>query len=123
MRRVVASAAVAVAIAGGIYGMAELTQNRPDAVASDSETTVEFTVSTRGYRSGDEAAAAALWAVCGATVSSASQGPVRHGDAWHLTLRPAVGEHGQKRLVGCLEDVSLDRVKGNVVRVRSVVGE
>ena len=34
-----------------------------------------------------------------------------------MTIEPAIGEHGENRLVGCIEDVTLDRVKGQVVTV------
>ena len=35
-----------------------------------------------------------------------------------MTITPALGEHGRKRLEGCLEDVTLDRVIGHVTDVR-----
>lgn len=115
MRRFVATLALVGALGTAVVGLMEATQNRPDNRVPGSVTTVDFTVSTNGYRRGDAAAAAALWVVCSATVSgTVSPAPVAHGDGWRVTIEPAIGEHGENRLVGCIEDVTLDRVIGNV---------
>jgi hypothetical protein len=120
VKRFVATVAVLAAIAGGIVAMAELTQNRPDVVVEDSETTIDFTVDTRRYDRGEPFAATALWAVCAATVDGAvSPAPVAHAGAWRVTVSPAIGEHGENRLVGCLEDATIDRVLGDVVALSS----
>ncbi|HET6954458.1 MAG TPA: hypothetical protein VFI47_29105 [Acidimicrobiales bacterium] len=115
-------AAAAVVVAGattlGVLGLAELTQNRPDPVAADTETVVEFDVATRGYRGGDGPAAQALWAVCSATVPGEVSGVAgASAGEFAVTVRPAIGENGRKRLLGCLEDGTLDRVLGHVRRV------
>ncbi|MGH9113599.1 MAG: hypothetical protein ACRDZN_15085 [Acidimicrobiales bacterium] len=122
-----ALAALAVAILGtlGIVGLAEVTQNRPDAVEAGTTTVVTFDVGTRDYQRGDEAAARALWAVCSSTVGGEVTTPVATaggeggddgagGDAYTVTIAPAIGENGRKRLTGCLEDATLDRVMGHV---------
>ena len=125
MRRFVATVALLGALGGGTYLMMEATQNRPDARVPGSVTTVEFTVSTNGYHRGDAGAAAALWAVCSATVGG-QVSPVPEaigGDGddggWRATVEPAIGEHGENRLVGCIEDVTLDRVIGDVTSLTS----
>jgi hypothetical protein len=85
-----------------------------------STTTLDFEVSTRRYRPGEPAAAAALWAVCSATVSgSTSPVPERVGSHWRAWISPAIGEHGTKGLVGCLEDATIDRVQGDVLTLGS----
>jgi hypothetical protein len=117
--KVLAVLAVAVLGAIGIFGLAELTQNRPDPVEAGSATVVTFDVDTRDYQRGDDAAAQALWAVCSATVGgdvSAPPAPARGAvDAGYtVTISPAIGDNGRKRLVGCLEDATLDRVMGHV---------
>ncbi len=119
MKRFVLGLVALAALAAGIVLMAELTQNRPDVVRAGSVTTVSFDVSTRDAQRGEPAAAAALWAVCAATVSGSVSSPEDVGDAWEVTIEPAIGEHGENRLVGCLEDVTLDRVVGHVVAVRA----
>lgn len=121
MKRFVLGALVVVATVAGVVGLASATQNRPDAVVPGSETIVEFRVSTRDYQRGEDSAAVALWAVCSATVDGAvSPVPVRVGDDWQVTISPAIGEHGENRLVGCLEDLTLDRVVGEVVDLRRI---
>jgi hypothetical protein len=116
-----ALAVLVVAVLGtlGIIGLAELTQNRPDPVEPGSATVVNFDVDTRDYQRGDGAAAQALWAVCSATVGGEVSGvsaPARDtvDDGYTVRISPAVGENGRKRLLGCLEDATLDRVMGHV---------
>jgi hypothetical protein len=111
---------LAVAVMGtiGIVGLAELTQNRPDPVEAGSATVLTFDVDTRDYQRGEGAAAQALWAVCSATVGGDVSGvpvPAKgDGDGYTVTISPAIGENGRKRLSGCLEDATLDRVMGHV---------
>lgn len=120
MRRAVLTASLVLALVAGIFGMRELTQNRPDPVISGSTTMIDFTVDTHRYQRGDEAAATALWTVCSSTVSGdVTLLPESVGDTWRVRVSPAIGEHGENRLVGCLEDVTLDRVMGDVVSLRS----
>ena len=77
--------------------------------------------STRAASSGASAAAAiALWAVCSSTVGgTCRRRRAASATAWRATVAPAIGEHGENRLVGCLEDVTIDRVLGDVVAIRS----
>lgn len=107
--------------AGGVAGvnaLADLTQSRPDHVEPGTTTVVEIDVDLRGYKGDELDAARALWAVCAGTVSSDSpQPPVAAGDAFTVSLTPAIGSHGRERLVGCLEDGTLDRVQGSVLSV------
>ena len=120
MKRVIGLVVGAAASAGALFGMAELTQNRPDAVRAGSSTVITFEVATRDVQRGEPAAATALWAVCAGTVGGdVSPVPARAGDAWQVTIAPAIGEHGENRLVGCLEDVTIDRVIGDVVGIES----
>ena len=119
MKRVLLVLVAVGVLVAGVAAMRELTQNRPDAVREGSVTTVSFTVSTRDAQRGEPAAATALWAVCAATVPGDVSVPARAGDAWEATIEPAIGEHGENRLVGCLQDVTLDRVVGQVVSVRA----
>ena len=120
MRKVVATVALLGALGGGVLVMMEATQNRPDVRVPGSVTTVDFTVSTNDYHRGAAGAAAALWAVCSATVGGrVSPMPEPHGEGWRVTVEPAIGEHGENRLVGCIEDVTLDRVIGNVTSLAS----
>ena len=119
MRRVVLTVAVLLAVGVSIVAMREATQNRPDVVEAGTTTVVDFTVDTHRFQRGESAAATTLWAVCSSTVDgTVSPVPTAHGDGWRVTVTPAIGEHGENRLVGCLEDVTIDRVMGNVVDLR-----
>jgi hypothetical protein len=124
--KVLAVLAIAVMSAMGIIGLAELTQNRPDPVEAGSATVLTFDVDTRDYQRGDGAAAQALWAVCSATVGGDVSGvaaPADGGvdDGYTVTISPAIGENGRKRLWGCLEDATLDRVMGHVQSITTDV--
>ena len=105
----------------GSLGLAELTQNRPDPVAPGTATVVTFDVATRDYSRGDDAAARALWAVCSATVGGDVDVSTAATDApgYTFTISPAIGGNGRKRLMGCLEDATLDRVVGHVQTITS----
>ena len=119
MKRAVALLLGAALLVGTIMAMMEATQNRPDEVRAGTLTTVTFDVSTREVERGEPAAANALWAVCAGTVSGAVSTPVEIDGAWQVTIEPAIGEHGENRLVGCLEDVTIDRVIGRVLAVET----
>lgn len=120
MRRTALFLAFVLAVGGAVFFMREATQNRPDAVQAGTTTTIDFTVDTHRFQRGEPAAATALWAICSSTVDGTiSPLPEASGDRWQVTVSPAIGEHGENRLVGCLEDVTVDRVLGNVVALRS----
>lgn len=124
MKRVIAYLALAVALVVGVGVLMDATQNRPDDPAPGSSSMLAFTVSTRDFPGGEQTAARTLMAVCAATVDDAiisvpAQAAEADDDTWRVTITPALGEHGRKRLEGCLEDVTLDRVVGHVADVRT----
>jgi hypothetical protein len=114
IRRIVVPLVILVVTVVGIGALRELTQNRPDAVVDGTSTTIEFDVATRDYSRGDDDAAAALWALCSATVAGQVTVPAASLNGYSVSVVPALGEHGENRLVGCLEDATLDRVLGDV---------
>jgi hypothetical protein len=121
VRRTVLAAALVLAVAGGVFLLREATQNRPDPVVDGSRTTIEFTVDTNRFARGEPVAATTLWSVCSATVGgavSAAPLPVAD-DRWRVTVEPAIGKHGRARLVGCIEDVTIDRILGHVASLTS----
>jgi hypothetical protein len=118
--KIIGALVLAVAAVIGIDGLADLTQNRPDPVIDGSATTLTFDVGTRDYHGTDVEAANALWAVCAATVSGEATGPTAvDGGGFTISISPAIGNNGRKRLLGCLEDSTLDRVQGHVESVAS----
>lgn len=103
-----------------VDALGDLTQSRPDHRVPGSFTTLRYSVETRGYRRGETAAAEALWAVCMANArGEVTGGPRRAGDAYEVEITPALGKNSRKRLVGCLEDATLDRVLADVIAVES----
>lgn len=120
MKALLLRLAVVLAVVAGIDQLADITQSRPDDRVPGTETTLRYTVETRGYRRGEDAAAEALWAVCMATVrGEVTAAPHLAGDAYEVRITPQLGHHTEKRLVGCLEDATLDRVIANVIAVDS----
>ncbi|MGH9244085.1 MAG: hypothetical protein ACRD29_07170 [Acidimicrobiales bacterium] len=110
----------AVVVVGGLLAvdaLADATQNRPDLVSADTRSTIVYEVAVRGDADREEHAAQALWGVCVGTVEHVNvvEGPESVERGWSVTVEPALGEHSRRRLVGCLEDVTLDGVISHVV--------
>jgi hypothetical protein len=98
----------------------EATMNRPDPPRVEKSSTVELVVRTNGSRLGVEAAAYGLWAACSSAVDAyrlVALEPAGH-DRFTLHLEPALGDHAQRRLVGCLEDTTVPRILGDVSGVQ-----
>lgn len=114
LARAVGVAVAAAVAAGGVACLAAVTVDRPDALVAGTSTTVSFTVAVDDEHGMTvETGAAALWHACRGTVPEhavtvplARTGP----DGYAVTLAPALGEHGARRLGGCLRDTTVDRV-------------
>jgi hypothetical protein len=111
-------AALAVAL---VMELMEMTQNRHDTDRHDGSSTIVLSVATkRGFDR--ELAAHSLWAACQPTVLAnrlVALAPRADGQHLALAIEPALGEHAQRRLVGCLEDATVDLVSAHVVSVSS----
>jgi hypothetical protein len=122
MKKVVVVLALVLLTIGAIDVLADATQSRPDPVRSGEVTELVLAVDEDRFGPGEAAAANALWAVCAAQTKSrptTTGGPEALGDGrYRVVLAPAVGEHDQRKLVGCLEDLTIDRVRGDVVAFR-----
>ncbi len=109
------------AIAIGIDTLADLTQDRPDRARPGSHSEIVVRVASRDRTGSDFLAAQGLWGACQGTVRHrlVEPGVVDMGSGhFLLTTAPALGEHSWRRLQGCLEDATLDRVKATVVSKR-----
>jgi hypothetical protein len=114
----VVGAAIAVV---AVMGLMAATQNRPDPRVAGTASDVTFDVRVGSRPGGEEAAAHGLWAVCAATLGSVDVGPLGPDDgAWTAHVEPAVGEHALKRLSGCIEDLTIPRVRGDLHAVTPV---
>jgi hypothetical protein len=116
--------ALIVAISVAVDFLGDLTQSRPDERNFAADTELVLAVDQDRFNGGLDNAAAALWAVCsGQTTSRVVDGAgLEHLGAgrYRVMLRPAVGEGEQRKLVGCLEDFTVDRVTGNVETFRAI---
>lgn len=122
MKRALLAVVLVAATAGGIDVLGDLTQSRPDPVHDGAVTELVVAVEQDRFAQGDDAAAAALWAVCaGQTRSQADAPPAEVGAGrYRVVLSPAVGEHEERKLRGCLEDLTVDRVLGDIESWRTI---
>ncbi|HEX2038367.1 MAG TPA: hypothetical protein VHF47_01400 [Acidimicrobiales bacterium] len=121
MKRALAVVAVAVGAVVAVDVLADYTQTRPDPRRHTSMEIV-FDVSTRNPKRPALLAAQGLWGACQGTVyRTTGAGAVEvEGRRARVVVHPALGTHGQRRLRGCLEDVTVDRVKADVVHMREL---
>jgi hypothetical protein len=119
VKAAVVAVVLGLAVVIGVGELADLTQNRADPVVEGSSTVIGFDVGTRDYAGTDEEAAQALWAVCAATVGGRNSAVTPSADGFTVSITPAIGTNGRKRLQGCLEDGTLDRVRGHIRSVEA----
>jgi hypothetical protein len=122
MKRALIAVALVAATVLGIDALGDLTQSRPDPIRDDAVTELVVSVEQDRFAQGDDAAAAALWAVCAGQTRSRADAPpaaVEEG-RYRIVLAPAVGEHEARKLRGCLEDLTVDRVLGDIESWRTV---
>jgi len=125
MKRAVLVLVTVVAVVAGLDVLADMTQNRPDRIPAGSRSDIVLDVRHRSTGPAELRTAEGLWGACQATVSQqlTEPGVVSVGDGrFLLSMSPAVGEHAWRRLQGCLEDMTIDRVRGHVVSKTDVVG-
>jgi hypothetical protein len=117
-------AAAAVAILVGTVGidqLADLTQDRPDPVRTDSTSSVLISISSRPARAPLEAAQA-LWGSCTTQLGSGYRVEALTdlgGGAVEYVVRPEIGRYAERRLRGCIADGSADRIGGRVVSINA----
>ena len=120
MKRIVTIVVIVAVGAAGVIALLELTKNRPDPIEKGSTSEVVLSVATKPPLT-ERQGAASLWAVCLLRAHQhhlVGQRETRRGDRVYL-IKPALGEHSRRRVVGCLEDATLERVLGDVSEVRT----
>ena len=124
MKAAIVFVVVAIALGFGVDLLGDLTQSRPDPVYADEVSEVILSVNEDRFGGGEDAAADALWAVCAAQTTSRMAADDRLqslGDGrYRAVLEPAVGDNDERQLVGCLEDLTVERVLGDVQSVRTL---
>jgi hypothetical protein len=118
--RVAGQLALAVVLLASVFALAGATQNRPDEIRAGTSSIVSLDVYTNSGVD-PESAAERLWQTCaGTTPSQLADDSLQfsEGTAVSLKLSPALGPYGERRLRGCLEDATLDKVQAAVLRVK-----
>lgn len=123
MKRALLLLAAALALALAVDGLADLTQDRPDHVVAGSRSEIVLDLQSRDRGGSALLSAQGLWGACQGTVHHrlAEPGVIElSAGRFRLVTEPALGEHSWRRLQGCLEDTTLDKVKAHVVSKRDV---
>jgi hypothetical protein len=124
MKRAALIVVLLATIVVSIDWLADRTQDRPDKVVVGSRSELVIEVKVRHDRApASLTRAQGLWAACQHTGGRHIVPPglveVAPG-RFQVTTEPALGDHGWRRLKGCLEDMTIDRVMGSVVSKRDV---
>ncbi|MGP4113559.1 hypothetical protein ACTWP5_21945 [Streptomyces sp. 4N509B] len=117
--------ALGLACVGLVVGLAGLTQTAPPRRGGDhTATTVLFTLDSRGLPAGQaELAARQQWERCrdATSIPLAQAGmTVLDDNLYAATIHPSLSEHDETRLLGCLQDATIDRVQLHVIGTSGV---
>jgi hypothetical protein len=122
VKRALLLVGLVVGTVAGVDWLADLTQNRPDKDVAGSRSEVVLDVTVRHHWSPAQLATAqGLWGACQHTAFRRLLDPglVEVGEGrFRVVTEPALGENAWRRLKGCLEDVTVDRVKADIVSKR-----
>jgi len=104
----------------GVHTLEEATEYHGGS-GEAARTTVVFTVDGKRFNHGSDLAATTLWETCVGTLGwRDASTPVRQSDGSYVAeVRPSLPGDTRRRLRGCLEDLTLDRIRGSVVRIAS----
>jgi hypothetical protein len=123
MRKALVILLVAVLAAAVVDALRDRTENRPDVAVTGSRSIVTFDVDTYDAQQPIAEAARALWYACNQTVGNRLISlQIREGGSGVATLAPSLGAHERKRLTGCMKDATIDRVRGDVIRIEDHPG-
>ncbi|WP_067836700.1 hypothetical protein [Nocardia lijiangensis] len=119
MRRILVLGAGAACVVTVVLAMADSMKFETDRGAVASTQVLRFDARAKDTVASEPALR--LWDKCASHVNHVRivAGPVADGDAWAVTVAPALGEHTERRLVGCLEDLTVDGVLGHYLGSRS----
>lgn len=124
MKRGAALALAVVACVGLFAGLQEMTETQPPERGTGEATSLLFTIDGNGVNdSRATLAAQQLWERCrDATAMPLIQAGMTslNDGLFAATIHPSLSEHDELRLLGCLEDASVDRVQLHVVGSGSI---
>lgn len=121
MRRLIVTVLLLVAGVLAVEALGDLTQTRGDATPRDSRSEVVVQVSERGYKreldeGGPNLIAACAGSMHGRIIDEPGLEKVADG-RFKFVVQPALGPENRRKLSGCLEDLTIDHLKGRVVSV------
>jgi hypothetical protein len=110
--------AVALVTVLGVLALADATKYR-GGLGPEARTAVVFRVEVKHYHHDLEDAAASLWYACLPSVGwERATPPVAVGDdRFSAEIRPGLPEDARRRFRGCVEDGTVDKVRGHVVHM------
>jgi hypothetical protein len=127
MRRALVAVALVVVGIASVDALGDLTQSRPDRVVPGSRSEIVVEVRSRGYPLGADQGARNLVAACAGTSGHDLVGDpgvaLVDGGTVQFSVEPALGTHNRRKLVGCLEDATVDRLVGEVVSIETIAPE
>ena len=107
--------------AAGVDELGDELQSRADHMSPDSHSEIVLQISADDYKGDMAQAADAVVAACRGTVRNRvldDPGVVEvEPGVYRFSVQPGLGEHNEVKLVGCLQDLTIDRVQADVVSV------
>jgi hypothetical protein len=112
---------LAVFAAAAVDALGDRAQNRPDTLVVGTSSRVVFDVDTYDAEQRLDQSARALWYMCAQTIPNQIVSlDVDGAGTATAVVTPGLGDHGRKRIEGCLTDATIDRVRGDVVSIETV---
>jgi hypothetical protein len=120
VKRLALVAAGGVVVVLVVLALFELTSNQPDELVPGSTSELVLSIETKPPLTKRQGATS-LISVC--MLRAHEHQVVDHraaaNDNFVYVIEPAFGEHSRRRVVGCLEDATIERVLGDVTEVRT----
>jgi hypothetical protein len=106
---------VALVTVVGVVVLADATKYE-GGLGAARRTTVDFSVEAKHYHHDLEDAAASLWYACLSSVGwEGATAPTQVGpSSFRAEIRPGLPEDSRRRFRGCMEDGTVDKVRGDV---------
>ncbi len=116
MRRVLGLVAILALVVFGFQVLQEATEYHGGAGQHGTQTTITFHVATKNYHHTDDVAAVALWQTCVGSIGwdEVTQPVLVAAHVYRATIHPSLAKDTKRRLSGCLNESTLDRVQGHV---------
>lgn len=123
MRRAILALVLVVAGVLAVDMLGDLTQTRGDPIVPGSRSEVTLELDAQRYKHDLDAAAGHLVAACAGSTGSVvldERGVERvERGVYRFSVEPSLGVENRRKLTGCLEDFTVDRLLADVVSVET----